>query len=132
MNRRDIGIISFLLGWGIFFLNSVASYFSWYTSVWWFDMLMHFSGGVFLGTAVLLFSHSRRVSFFGSEDSPAYTKMILVPLLGIIIWEVLEYSLSRYGGDPFYGLDSVSDACLGLAGVLVVLSLSVKVDRFRV
>ena len=132
MNRRDIGIISFLLGWGIFFLNLVASYFSWYTSVWWFDMLMHFSGGLFLGCAVLLFSYSRKVSFFGSEDHPDYKRMLIVPLISIIIWELIEYSLSRYGGDPFYILDSISDACLGFAGVLVVLSFSVKKEHFRV
>ncbi len=124
MTQKERAVVAFFLAWAIFFLNLGGGYFSWYSSLWWYDMLMHFSGGIMIGTAALLFAFSLKWPWFGVPAKPNYPRILFAVMLAIIFWEGLEFGLSTYGGDEFHTLDSLSDMLLGAGGALFVLALS--------
>ena len=105
-------------------MSLAGGYFSWYSGLWWYDMLMHFTGGIMIGTVAFLFAFSIKFTWFGKPTAPRYGRIVTLILLGIIFWEGMEYGLSLAGGSPFYFLDSLSDILLGLSGALFVLSRS--------
>jgi hypothetical protein len=92
----------------IFILNTVAKLLYWYTSVWWFDMPMHFLGGFFLGFFV--------VYVFSLKD--VYKIFLYILIIGIG-WEVFELIFNNIiAGQPFIVLDTFSDICFDLSGGL--------------
>lgn len=128
MTQKERALVAFLLAWGIFFMNLAGGYFSWYSSIWWYDMLMHFSGGVMIGTTALLFAFSLKTNIFGTIAKPKYARIIACIGFGVIFWEALEFSLSNAGGIEFHMLDSLSDMLIGMAGALFVLSKSTVIE----
>ena len=110
-------------------MNLAGGYFSWYSGVWWYDMLMHFSGGIMIGTVALLFAFALKFDWFGQPSAPKYGRILLMALFAIIFWEGMEFSLSSIGGDEFHVLDSISDMMLGTAGTLFVLSRSTLLEN---
>ena len=95
----------------IFIVNYFATKFHYYSSIWWFDMPMHFMGGLWLGLVFMWF-------FWGQEFN---YKLVLKIILGVLIvgvsWEIFEVILNSYTiRDPFSTLDTVSDICFDLAG----------------
>ncbi len=132
MTQKERAIIALGLSSAVFFLNLAGGYFSWYSSVWWYDILMHFTGGLMVGTVALLFSFTPIFPWFGTPHKPKYWLIISIIISVIIFWEILEFSLSSIGGDSFIFLDSVSDMCLGLSGSLFVLASSLKFENIGV
>ena len=109
MNRRDLLKISLWLVIGIFFLNAMAMKFFWYYSIWWFDMPMHFLGGVFVGLASLAFWTKQPI-----------LRTILSILVISILWELFEFSLDAFiTYNPHNFLDTLSDVSFDLAGGLL-------------
>lgn len=102
-------------------LNFLGGFFSWYTIEWWFDMPMHFLGGIsvlYIG-AVLWLPALKRVS----AQRYAYECLITAVLLGVV-WEALElYLHMRFGSPQFILRDSISDVFFDLAGALFAMSL---------
>jgi hypothetical protein len=131
MTQKERAVVAFFLAWGIFFLNMAGGYFSWYSGLWWYDMLMHFSGGVMIGVVALLFAFSDTFPWFGTPTAPKYRKIIFAILFAVVVWESMEFSLSTIGGDEFHVLDSLSDMLLGTAGALFVLSRSTVLETKR-
>lgn len=85
--------------------------FYWYSSIWWFDMPMHFLGGFWVGLLFLLMFPLRNFS----------TKQIFEAIFGVlfigILWEIFEIVVNDYTIQmPFNTLDTVSDICFDLAG----------------
>lgn len=97
-------------------LNQAATFFHWYTLIWWFDMPMHFLGGIsvlYLGALVW-----RRALRYVSPARFLYESIITGFLLGVL-WEAFELFLFLHYGSPYFGLlDSFSDLCFDLAGIL--------------
>jgi hypothetical protein len=129
MTQKERAIVALFLALSVFLLNLGGGYFSWYSGLWWYDMLMHFSGGLMIGTAALLFAFSLKFPIFGTPDKPHYRRIILAIVLALIFWEGIEFSLSTVGGDEFHALDSLSDMLLGSAGALFVLSRSTVLSK---
>lgn len=102
----------------IFFLHKVAGIFYWYTSIVWFDMVMHFLGGVFLA----LVAGSLGGSLLKNASK---TKIFAVVLLFVFVvgigWEVFEFSVQEI--IKIRGLadipDSFSDLFFDLIGGIV-------------
>ena len=111
MDRKKLSIRVGSLVIFIFIVNYLAMKFYWYSSVWWFDMPMHFLGGLWLGLAFVWF-------FFNKEFN---WKLILKIILGVlligILWEIFEVILNNYTTQlPFNTLDTLSDIFFDLAG----------------
>ena len=94
--------------------HQIALTFSLYWYYWWFDILMHFWGGVLLGLLYYLAVCSRWFNFKQT------TLTIVLFLLAVTVgWEVYEY-LIRYTDSTNYALDTTTDIILGLSGGLLV------------
>lgn len=111
LSKRIVPLIVF-----IFLLNFIASKFYWYSTIWYFDMPMHFLGGIWLG---LVFSY-----IFLSCALTLRT--ILFIILGVLIvglgWETFELIFVNYiAVNPFNLVDTISDVCFDLAGGLTAL-----------
>ena len=108
MNKQDLLKTSLWLVIAIFFLNSMAMKFHWYFTIWWFDMPMHFLGGIFIGLLALAFSPRR----------PVLTAFLSVLMIGVL-WELFEFSLDTFiTYNPHNFLDTFSDLVFDLVGGL--------------
>ncbi|MEK7569536.1 MAG: hypothetical protein AAB500_01430 [Patescibacteria group bacterium] len=92
----------------ILIINFAAMKFHWYYTIAWFDMPMHFLGGLWIGFALFYFARGELsfVKFIGW-------------VLGIgVLWEVFELFNNHYFGtqDPFDLLDTLSDFLFDLLG----------------
>jgi hypothetical protein len=113
MDRKKFLIRSGFLILLIFLLNFLAMKFYWYSSIWYFDMLMHFLGGIWLGF-ISIYIFSLRDNSFES-----IFKIFFIVFLVGIGWEAFEILINRLTiQDSFNTLDTVSDVCFDLAGGL--------------
>ncbi len=122
----------------ILFLASLGAYFFyWYSTIWWFDMPMHFTGGYFL-SIMLMYIVVRAQSKGNSEDNKKinpkyplekptsraglYLKLILLTFTIGFLWEVYEFAVDTYfNAHLFVFLDSFSDLCFDMAGAITAL-----------
>lgn len=117
---QDLAVVIVLLA----VFNGLASFFSWYTLAWWFDMPMHFFGGVsvFYISAILWLPARKWVR----DGRYIFESVITAVFLGVL-WEALELYLHvHYGSPDFILLDSISDVFFDLAGALVAAYLLVS------
>ena len=116
-------VILFLLLSAIFaathiFAMSASLY--WY--YWWFDIPMHFSGGILVGLGVHAFSTFSRLRF-----RPNLTLMLLVLAVATGLWEVFEGWAGLHDPDfSVFVLDTTKDVILGFAGGLLAHALLVR------
>ncbi len=108
---RRLGLIML----AVFVLHVAATFLHWYSLVWWFDMPMHFLGGmaVFYISAVIVLPLRERMQLgrFAFD-------CVLGGLLIGVLWEAFElYLYMRYGFPPFSAVDSLSDVCFDIAGL---------------
>lgn len=100
----------------IFVLHFAASMFYWYSSIWYFDMPMHFMGGFFLGLAFFWYLWPDQLS----------TRTMLPIVAGVLVvgvgWEVFELIfINVVAANSFHALDTFSDICFDLAGGFTAL-----------
>ena len=116
MTRRELlrKLAMFLIA--LAFLNLLAALFHWYETLWWFDMPMHFLGGVSVMylAAVSVFPRLKR----GMPVAKYVRACVLLAVALGVLWEVLEFVLYRYVGGPAFDLlDTLSDLFFDLAGI---------------
>jgi hypothetical protein len=111
MNRKKLLTrITYLILF-IFLLNFLAGKFYWYSTLWWFDMPMHFFGGLFLGLCMVYFFPPKGL------NSISFFKVIFGVLLLSIGWEVFEFFVDEnIAQNGFNILDTLSDICFDIAG----------------
>ena len=96
------GFIFFIL-----IVNYAAMKFYWYYSIPWFDMLMHFFGGLWLGFAFIWLY----------QPGISYLKIIAGVLLFGVFWEVFEMVIHQsFLRDPFDLPDTLSDLFFDMLG----------------
>lgn len=100
----------------LFLVDKGAHFFYWYNSIWYFDMLMHFGGGFWVG---LFF-----IYIFSSNQS--FSKIIFRVFLSVLIvgalWEVFEFFMNNViGRVPFDIFDTTLDIFFDLIGGLFSL-----------
>ncbi len=127
--RKDLLFKAFLVGMGLAVINALAIFFYWYSTIWWFDMPMHFVGGVFSGYILVwfgLYLSSRYTSF---QNKIQFFVWYLVGL-GIVAvgWELFEFVLKlNTTSSGLNYIDSTSDIAFDFAGgLLVYILLSIK------
>ena len=123
MDSKIFLVRTFLLIFLIFILNCLAMKFYWYSSIWYFDMIMHFLGGFWVSLAIIWFFHVKDVSL----------KLIFKIILGVLLigflWEVFEVVIDEiFSKNSFNVLDTISDIFLDLSGgCLAVLYFTKKI-----
>lgn len=97
--------VFFCLLWVV---NVASNKFFWYQAIWWFDMPMHFAGGLAVSLLVSYVFYS-----FISKGLFSYRKIIFLILATVFIgvmWEVFEYVFNNViGGVPWDFVDTMSD-----------------------
>lgn len=115
----------FLLIATILALEILASVFYWYWIFWWFDILMHFLGGLWVGAATLWFLF--RSGYFSARESTIRATLLATAgsVLGVALaWEAFEYVVRLFIPQPFpYDLeDTIADIIIGFVGGLAAVS----------
>jgi hypothetical protein len=105
----------------IAFLHIFAMKFNLYFAIWWFDLAMHFLGGLWCGLFVVycFAEHQKRLG-----KSLKVSDVFLAGIVGAIVigsaWEVYEYVFGlTYTSKSSYRLDTILDMCMDVLGGLV-------------
>jgi hypothetical protein len=94
-------------------LNYIAMKAMWYYIFWYFDMPMHFLGGVVLTLLVSYVLYNR----ITKEDIVPVLHILLAVLIIGVGWEVFEYVFNNViAGQIWNMLDTLSDICFDMAG----------------
>ena len=136
MNKKRFFTSLSLLVFFIFILNTLASKFYWYFSIWYFDMIMHFLGGLWLGLVFIwvflikgtIFLENSLEKITDLINFKLITKIILAILIVGVSWEIFEIIFNNIlAGTSFDLLDTVSDIFCDLAGgVFAILFFLIK------
>lgn len=93
MQSRSFPLSLFTLIVSIAVVNFLAEIYSWYWRMRWFDMPMHFAGGVWLATTGLWLYYERK-----GKKLPRFSKILAISLAAAVgvglLWEVFEALLS--------------------------------------
>lgn len=113
----------------IFILNFIAGKLYWYSSIWWFDILMHFLGGFWLGLVFLWFLYNDLHKPQLSKDN--FIKLILGVLFVGFGWEIYEIIvndlLAKNTFDLFdTSLDMICDLTGGITAYYFFNNISKK------
>lgn len=111
MDRKKLSKILVYLILLISIAHFIATKLYWYSSIWWFDMPMHFLGGFWIGLACIY--------LFPPKDSSTTSilKILFLLLFVGVGWEVFELLFNNYvAQNPFNTLDTISDIFFDLSG----------------
>lgn len=106
----------------VFVLNSLASFFFWYSSIKQFDMLMHFLGGFTAALFSFWFLYGKCVLWIEEGNKwKVFRVIVLMVLVIALLWEAMEFSVQGFFGVTVLAdlPDSVSDVIMGLIGGVV-------------
>ena len=108
------------LVWVVFMFQVIAGRLFWYSLIWWFDMPMHFFGGVFLALLIVwIFLKIRPVLCIRPSPGTLLVLALSVLVVGVL-WEVFELALNIYVTfDRINLYDSASDLFFDLAGGMI-------------
>ncbi len=99
-------------------LNLLATLFYWYSTIWWFDILMHFLGGFFIGLLAYWISTSFIPARFLPTTIMGWISVLILSVCIIgFLWEAYELVVDLCTGAQGYGyLDGISDMFNDLSG----------------
>lgn len=112
---KTASILLFILA--VLFFASVKFYLDWF--YWWYDMVLHFLGGVVVGMFSLVFLKE----FFGLDhwtNKKIIVLTFLITLLIGLLWEIFELVVgtTSFADGRIYFTDTVSDLILDVVGGL--------------
>ena len=111
MERQKILKILTILMFFIFGFHLFGSSLHWDYTTWWFDMILHFLGGFWVGLFFLYVFYVRKAIL-----QPLSYVVIFVLLIGLL-WELFEFYANNYIGTyPFDIIDTTSDMFLDIFG----------------
>lgn len=107
-------VIVFLLLAAVFaWTHQIAMAGSFYWYYWWFDIVMHFWGGILLGLGVHAVTSLKSVHI-----RPVLPVVLAVILSAVIGWEVFERIFGLFNPNQ-YIVDTTQDVLLGITGGLL-------------
>lgn len=113
---------------GTFVFNTLGVWLSLYSILWWYDMPLHFFGGLFIGllSISLLLRFKSFITF-----SLLRSTLVIVGLVFVfgVSWELYEVIFDIIAGRPQVLLDSFSDICFDLAGGLQAMLIYFRHKR---
>lgn len=131
MTQKQLLIRLSVLLYVITILHLLALYFFWYWSIWWYDIPMHFLGGLWVGgMAFLLYQYIPALARVRTRYRFSGYVLPLVAVLAIGgLWEVFEFSLDTFITlEQNDVLDTISDIGMDTAGALLAI-LYAKIKR---
>lgn len=106
-------IIFLLLGSVFAFVHQVAVTASLYWYYWWFDIVMHFWGGILIGLGIHAIC-----TFSFIHVRPILPLVLIVLAVFTGTWEVFEWSAGLWNVDT-YVFDTIKDLTMGFGGGLL-------------
>lgn len=83
-----------------------------YWKIWWFDIVMHFFGGITVALGIF----TLKDIFRQIPERLLYVVPVMAGVIIIILsWEIFEYYFGLFAGDG-YVLDTAIDLAMGLTG----------------
>jgi len=126
--RTRIFIRGALVTVGTFVLNTLGVWLSLYSIIWWYDMPMHFFGGLFTALLVIWFLiHYKK--FVNLSLIKTCIIVLLITLIIGVVWEGYEFIFAIIGSQKYIILDSTSDLCFDLAGAIQALFIYFRHKR---
>lgn len=116
MDRRKLFNRQALLVALIALVNFGAIKFHWYYSLWWFDMPMHFLGGMWVAMLIIWYLGDSKFSI------ESVGRVILGAFIVGLAWEVFELLLNEQFVQNAYDLpDTLSDIFFDLSGAFTAV-----------
>ncbi len=120
--KKLFKILTYLIFF-ILIVNFLAMKFHWYYSLWYFDMIMHFLGGAWLGLSILWLLFRKEVI-----PTHVYSSLFLKVAAGVLIfgigWEIYEFLVDYFivfNFSRFNLSDTISDILCDFSGGMVAL-----------
>ncbi|MCX6755606.1 MAG: hypothetical protein NT068_03690 [Candidatus Nomurabacteria bacterium] len=118
MNRKEILKQMAIVIFFVFSLNLIAHKLYWYTSIWYFDMPMHFLGGFFIGLLGMYLLPYFSSPLLMGRLGGGLSIFLFVLIIGIG-WEIFEIIFNNIiAGQYFNTLDTLSYIFFDLSGGL--------------
>lgn len=105
---------------GVHMLAMQASLYWYY---WWFDILMHFAGGVLITFGVHALGTFKRIN-----RKPRFIHILIITFFFVIVWELFEWRAGLYETGTKQALDTLYDICNGYAGAIITYFV---IKKFR-
>lgn len=109
MPKQSLIFVTLFLVVAIFTADRFAQAFSWYYQYWWFDDLMHFTGGFFVALfALYLYFHS---DYITPRHNNSWFTILYALGAGAVVgvfWEFFEFAIDLYTGRTFNGITVVN------------------------
>lgn len=109
-------------------LHTVAIKHTLYWSYPWFDLLVHFTGGVALASLVLLFLINNKPVLV-EKDSKVYGITIIATLLLATAWEIFEYKAGITFASNNYAADTFFDIIMTFIGSLATVRFTAMFSK---
>ena len=118
MHSYTLPICIIALGIVIAILHGFALMHHLYFSVWWFDIPMHFSGGVLVSiVGIWVLAQFFPATILGSSSYPLLLQVILFAVIVGTVWETFELIFKLTYTDPLiYIADTAKDMTLDIIG----------------
>ena len=126
MNRKRLTATLVLMMFAIFALSLAGERWHWDILFWWFDVLLHLSGGFWVSLFFIWFFCADGLPLFklrSGQPGPFLTTQTLLFVLVIgVLWEIFQFlTKSRIGAEPWSAPDTISDLFINMAGCLTAL-----------
>jgi len=128
MNRRtDLLYTALALAVLLALLQAAAIAFYLYWSYWWYDVLMHFLGGLTGGLAAfwVLFHSGLFWRSMPSKKTATLATLFCLMTAGVL-WEVMEFQYGMLDSFESYPLDVFNDLVLDASGALLAAYIGLK------
>ena len=118
--RKEVLFVSFALTIFVGVLHHYAMLNFWYWLYWWFDILMHFLGGLLVSIiAIWVYYFSGFFSGVSFNKKNLLKFSIIAVLVVGISWEVFEIIIKETINEPDFISDTFLDLILDLVGAFV-------------
>lgn len=107
----------------VYILHIIGFTYAFYTTVWWYDVMMHILGGI--GIALSLFWFFKTLNK-DIEDRGIYFRVVIFTVVAGLMWEGIE-TYYRIAGAPVgtiaYYVDTIKDLIDDTLGAFIALFL---------
>jgi len=131
--KKNLFIFNFVLIFLIATLHILAINFFLYWKFWWFDILLHFLGGLWVGLSFLQFYFfSNLIKIKKKSNLFIFIFSVLTVLFVGLGWEIFEFIIGVNFSENYWS-DTILDLIMDTVGALTVslLFIKLKISAFE-